>query len=129
MPLRTAARRFDDLVFLPADAAAYEQASAEVMAVLRTLPVRVEVWGWDEAFLGADVADPEALAGRIRTVVAEETGLSCSIGIGDNKRRAKLAAGLAKPAGVFRLDEDNWMEQMGARPTDALWGIGKKTAA
>ncbi|MET1074159.1 MAG: DNA polymerase IV, partial [Umezawaea sp.] len=35
MPLRTAARRCPDAVFLPADNPAYEAASAEVMAVLR----------------------------------------------------------------------------------------------
>ena len=129
MPLRTAARRHGDLVFLPADAAAYERASGEVTAALRALPVRVEVWGWDEAFLGARTDDPEALAARIRATVTAETGLSCSVGIGDNKQRAKLATGFAKPAGTYRLDERNWMSVMADRPTDALWGVGKKTAA
>ena len=129
MPLRTAARRHDGLVFLPADAAAYERASGEVMAALRALPVRLEVWGWDEAFLGARTDDPEALAARIRAVVTAETGLSCSVGIGNNKQRAKLATGFAKPAGVYRLDAGNWMRVMADRPTDALWGVGKKTAA
>jgi DNA polymerase-4 len=60
-------------------------------------------------------------------VVAAETGLSCSVGISDNKQRAKIATGLAKPAGVYRLTADSWMDVMGARPPDALWGIGPKT--
>jgi DNA polymerase-4 len=60
-------------------------------------------------------------------VIAAETGLSCSVGISDNKQRAKVATGLAKPAGVYVLTEANWMSVMGDRPPDALWGIGPKT--
>jgi DNA polymerase IV len=50
------------------------------------------------------------------------------VGIGDNKLRAKLATGFAKPAGVFRLTEANCWQVMADRPTDARWGIGQKTA-
>jgi DNA polymerase-4 len=129
MPLRTAAKRCPDAVFLPSDPPAYEEVSARVMATLRGFPVVVEVLGWDEAFLGARVEDPEALAAEIRRAVTTETGLSCSVGIGDNKLRAKLATGFAKPAGIYRLTRDNWVAVMAARPTDALWGIGGKTSA
>jgi DNA polymerase IV len=128
MPLRTAAKRCPDAVFLPSDAPAYEAVSEVVMAALRTLPVVVEVLGWDEAFLGARTGDPEALAAEVRRTVAAATGLSCSVGIGDNKLRAKLATGFAKPAGIYRLTRDNWVAVMAERPTGALWGIGPKTA-
>ena len=56
------------------------------------------------------------------------TGLHCSVGIGDNKLRAKIATGFGKPRGVCQLTAENWFEVMGDRPTDALWGIGRKTA-
>ncbi|MER7863045.1 DNA polymerase IV [Amycolatopsis japonica] len=127
MPLRTAAKRCPDAIFLATDAPAYQEVSDRVMATLREFPVVVEVLGWDEAFLGVTTADPEALAADIRREVADETGLSCSVGIGDNKLRAKLATGFAKPAGIFRLVQDNWWEVMAEKPTDALWGIGGKT--
>src|ERR687895_2714462 len=126
MPLRTAARRCPDAVFLPQDPAAYEDASARVMAVLRTFPVVVETAGWDEAFIGADTDDPETLARSIQRAVLAKTGLSCSVGIGDNKHRAKIATGFAKPAGVHRLTAADWMSVMGERPTAALWGIGHR---
>lgn len=129
MPLRTAARRCPDAVFLPSDPPAYEAVSERVMATLRIFPVVVEVLGWDEAFLGAHTTDPEELATDVQRAVTAETGLSCSVGIGDNKLRAKLATGFAKPAGVYRLTRDNWVVVMGHRPTDALWGIGRRTAA
>ncbi|MFE0026931.1 DNA polymerase IV [Amycolatopsis sp. NPDC059021] len=128
MPLRTAAKRCPEAVFLPADAPAYEEVSERVMAVLREFPVVVEVLGWDEAFLGAVTDEPETLAADVRSAVAERTGLSSSVGIGDNKLRAKLATGFGKPAGIFRLTQENWWDVMAERPTDALWGIGRKTA-
>jgi DNA polymerase-4 len=56
-----------------------------------------------------------------------ETGLSCSVGISDNKQRAKVATGFAKPGGVFALTDENWMDVMADRPVDALWGVGPKT--
>ncbi|ROS38066.1 DNA polymerase IV [Amycolatopsis thermoflava] len=128
MPLRTAAKRCPDAVFLPVDKEAYEEVSERVMATLRSFPVVVEVIGWDEAFVGARVTDPEALAADIRARVAAETGMSCAVGIGDNKVRAKIATGFAKPGGIYRLTRANWVAVMADRPTDALWGIGRKTA-
>ncbi|MBF6328839.1 DNA polymerase IV [Nocardia transvalensis] len=146
MPLRTAARKCPEGVFLPLDMATYEEASEEVMDLLRGFPVRVEVLGWDEAFLAADTDDPAGLARQIRSAI-EELDLTCSIGIGDNKLRAKLATGFAKSVGkgdaepgagaeyeraegpgIFRLTADNWTELMAHRPTNALWGIGARIA-
>jgi DNA polymerase-4 len=127
MPLRSAARRCPGATFLPSDPAAYDAASEQVMALLRDLGHPVEVWGWDEAYLGADVDDPAELAEQIRTVVSSATGLSCSVGISDNKQRAKVATGFAKPAGIYTLTESNWMTVMGERSVDALWGVGPKT--
>ncbi|WP_433559896.1 DNA polymerase IV [Pseudonocardia xinjiangensis] len=132
LPLRTAAKRCPDAVFLPADNPHYEEVSEEVMATLRGFPdVVVEVMGWDEAFVGAQTDQPEALARGIRAAVLARTRLSCSVGIGDNMLRAKLATVFAKPGagdGVFRLTASNWEEVMAHRPTSALWGIGTKTA-
>ncbi len=128
MPLRAAARRCPEAVFLALDPPTYEAASARVMEVLRGMPVAVEVFGWDEAFLASDTADPERLAATVRTAVLAETGLHCSVGIGRNKLQAKLATGFAKPDGVYRLTDETWMAVMGDRPTSAIWGIGARTA-
>jgi DNA polymerase IV len=131
MPLRAAARRCPDATFLPSDPAAYDAASEQVMGLLRDLGHPVEVWGWDEAYLGLAQGvpdDPTDVAEQIRTVVFSETGLSCSVGISDNKQRAKVATGFAKPAGIFTLTDANWMTLMADRPVDALWGVGPKTS-
>ena len=129
MPMRTALKKCPDAVFLPADNPAYEAGlGAGPGRVLRSFDVVVEVLGWDEAFLGADTSDPEPLAREIQAAVLAETALHCSIGIGDNTLRAKLATEFGKPAGVFRLTAENWEAVMFDRPTAALWGIGGKTA-
>jgi DNA polymerase-4 len=128
-PLRTAARRCPDAIFLPVDRAAYDAASAVVMSTLRQLDAVVEVMGWDEAFIGAHTDDPVALARKIQRLVREAASLDCSVGIGQNKLQAKIATAFGKPAGVARLTTATWFDVLGDRPPDAIWGIGAKTVA
>ena len=138
MPLRTAYKKCPDAVFLPVDAPHYLAASAEVMAALRGLewggvPVVLEVLGWDEAFLGAgeghgDLGDPWEMAMVVRSAVLERTRLHCSVGIGNNKLQAKIATDFGKPRGTYAITDETWYDEMGARPTRALWGIGAKIA-
>lgn len=129
MPLRIAARKVPDAVILPVDHEAYLEASDKVMAVLRAQPgATVQVLGWDEAFVGVGTADPVAYARQLQSDVLGETRLHCSVGIGDTLVRAKVATTFGKPAGVFRLTEDNWLEVMGDRPTIQLWGVGSKVS-
>ena len=130
MPLKTAARRCPEAVFLPVDRPVYEAASEEVMATVRAIPgVTVQLLGWDEAFVGAETDDPEALARRIQADVLAATGLHCSVGIGDTTTRAKVATGHGKPRGIAMLTRENWLSVMGDRPARDLWGIGPRVAA
>ncbi|MDX6360682.1 MAG: polymerase, partial [Nocardioidaceae bacterium] len=125
MPLRTAARKIPDAVFLPVDREAYDEASGRVMATLRSLswggvPVVVEVLGWDEAFLGpgeghGDLDDPREFAQHIRDAVLAATDLHCGVGIGDNKLRAKIATAFGKTgegdgSGIGYLTEAEWYD-------------------
>ena len=157
MPLRGAYRKFPDATYLPVDMAAYEAASAQVMDTLRASGYPVEVWGWDEAYLGifplADDGTPLPGSGEVptdreilgfaaglRDTVADQCGLGCRVGISDNKQRAKMATGFAKrgvveslidptpPPGVFLLDGRNWLPLMGPSPARELWSVGPRTA-
>ena len=109
MPLGQALRRCPDGVFLPSDHPAYDAASADVMATLRSFGWPVEVWGWDEAFVGITADDPERIAHDIKRRVLERTRLSCAVGIGrdeaagedgDRVRQARRG----RPADTARLD-------------------------
>ena len=129
MPMRLAARKCPEAVFLPADMPAYVQASARVMAALRSFPVLVEVQGLDEAFVGGDIGDPQRLAADLKAAVQDRAGLTCAVGIGRNKHQAKIAARFAKedPIGIATLTDQTWMPVMGRRPVGDLWGVGPKT--
>lgn len=130
MPLRTAARRCPDAIFLPVDRPVYDEASSTVMDTLQALPgATVQVLGWDEAFVGVETDDPEMVARRIQADVLAATGLHCSVGIGDTTTRAKIATEFGKPRGIAWLTRETWMDVMGARPTRAVWGIGPRVSA
>ena len=148
MPLRVAARRCPEAVFLPVDKPAYDAASEQVMATLRGLRwdgarVVVQVVGWAEAFVApgggptparegppAPGRDPVAFAQEVRAAVLAATGLRCSVGIGSNKLQAKIATDRGKPEpGVHVITHDTWFEQLGHEPTRALWGVGPRIAA
>ena len=129
MALRTAYRKCPEAVFLSVDGDAYHEASDRVMEVLRSFPAVVETAGWDEAYLAVETDRPEELAREIQAAVLERTRLWCTIGVGDTKLRAKIAAGFGKPRGVFTLTSANWEEVMGGLPVEAIHGIGAKTAA
>lgn len=129
MPLAAALRRCPDAVFLPSDRAAYDAASEVVMATLRSMPgATVEVWGWDEAFVGVSCDDPEAFAAAVKSAVRAATSLSCAVGIGETRLQAKTATGFAKPGGIARLVGADWLPTMGSKPVTAVWGIGDRTA-
>jgi DNA polymerase-4 len=98
------------------------------MATLRTFRNRRGV-GMGQAFVGVITDDPEGFAYRIKAKVAETTGLSCAVGIGDTRLLAKTATRAAKPGGVARLTRRDWIPTMGAKPVTEIWGIGTRTAA
>jgi DNA polymerase-4 len=129
LPLRLAARKCPDAVFLPVDKPVYEEVSEQVMAELRETPgAKVAVLGWDEAFVGVHTDDPQAVAADIQARVLARTDLHCSVGIGDTTVRAKNATDFGKPRGTFTLTRENWYELMGDRPTTAVWGVGRRVA-
>jgi DNA polymerase-4 len=129
MPLRQAARLCPQAVFLPMDRPAYEAASDRVMATLRGMGVVVEVWGWDEAFVGVRTDEPQSFARSVQRTVFAATGLHCAVGIGETKLQAKTATGFAKPGGVAMMTRRKWIDTLGDRPVTAVWGIGARTAS
>ncbi len=128
VPLRTALKRCPEAVFLPVDREAYDLASADVMDTLREKEAVVESLGWDEAFVAAETDEPEATARDIQRRVLARTELHCTVGIGQTRLQAKMATGLGKPAGVYRITHDTWFPHFGESPPDVLWGIGTRIA-
>ena len=142
MPLRTAYKKCPDAVFLPVDAPHYLAASAEVMAAVRAWSgaaypscSRCSAGTRRSSAPGeghGDLGDPREMAMVVRSAVLERTRLHCSVGIGNNKLQAKIATDFGKPShlngGTYAITDETWYDEMGARPTRALWGIGSKIA-
>jgi DNA polymerase-4 len=134
MPTAYARRLCPNAVFLPPTFALYTEASAGVMAIFREVTPLVEPLSLDEAFL--DVAGalrrlrmtPGEIGEQIRSRVAADWGITCSVGVSSTKFVAKLASGLAKPDGMLVVPQTSILDFLHPLPVSALWGVGKKTA-
>ncbi len=129
MPAAVARRRLPDAVYLRPDFGAYREASKQVMAILRANAETVEVVGLDEAYLDlSGLFAPKATMRRIATEIREDTGLTCSVGISENRLLAKITSELGKPAGLVVLSRAEALERFGGDPPGLVPGIGPKTA-
>jgi len=128
MPAAVARRRLPDAVYLRPDFPAYREASVRVMEVLRANVETVEVVGLDEAYLElSDLFSPKATMRRIATQIREDLGLTCSIGISENRLLAKIVSELGKPAGLVVLSRAEALERFAGEPPGLVPGIGPKT--
>lgn len=128
MPAAVARRRLPDAVYLQPDFGAYRKASGRVMGILRANVETVEVVGLDEAYLDlTGLFAPKATMRRISTEIREDTGLTCSVGISENRLLAKITSELGKPAGLVVLSREEALERFASEPPGLVPGIGPKT--
>jgi DNA polymerase-4 len=128
MPAAVARRRLPDAVYLRPDFTAYREASGQVMGILHRNAEIVEVVGLDEAYVDlTGLFSPKATMRRISAGIREETGLTCSIGISENRLLAKITSELGKPAGLVVLSREEALERFSEHPPGLVPGIGPKT--
>ena len=133
MSLREAARRCPDGVFLPVDGRRYQQASREVMAILRRFTPQVEPISIDEAFLDVTgsrqlFGDGRAIAIAIKAAIRDDVSLPASVGVASTKLVAKIASDLQKPDGLVVVPPGEETAFLAPLPISRLWGVGGKTA-
>lgn len=105
MPVFEARRRCPQAVFITPRRERYQAVSRQVMAILARFTPLVEPVSIDEAYL--DVAGCERISGtpaqiarRIKALILEQTGLTCSVGGAPVKFLAKVASEMQKPDGL-----------------------------
>ncbi|MDO5628081.1 MAG: DNA polymerase IV [Mobilicoccus sp.] len=132
MPMARARRLCPHATVLPPDHALYSRISQAVMATFAQITPLVEPLSLDEAFL--DVAgavrrlgSPATIAAHVRDTVADEQGITCSVGVAPTKFVAKLASGLAKPDGMVVVPVSDVVSFVQQLPVAALWGVGDRT--
>ncbi len=132
MSLREAGRRCPDGVFVPVDGRRYQQASRDVMAVLRRFTPLVEPISIDEAFLDVTATanlfgDGPTIARRIKDEVRADVGLTVSVGVATTKLVAKVASDLRKPDGLVVVAPGDEAAFLAPLPISRLWGVGERT--
>lgn len=133
-PTAIALRLCPPLMVIPASHEVYDDMSARVFSVFRSVTPVVEGLSLDEAFLDvgglrrhyeSSVQVGEILRARLRT----ELGLPASVGVASVKFIAKLASEVAKPNGIRHVPKQGQDGFLRALPVSAMWGVGPATEA
>ena len=132
MPMGRARRMCPQAVVIEPDFTRYTQISDAIMATFDSVTDIVEPLSLDEAFLdiaGAQrrLGPPRVIAQLLRDTIADEQGITCSIGVAPTKFVAKLASSLAKPDGMIVVPEAEGLGFLHQLPVGALWGVGERT--
>ncbi|HEY4829020.1 MAG TPA: DNA polymerase IV [Solirubrobacteraceae bacterium] len=130
----SARRLCPDAVVVPPRMSAYSEASKAVFAVFEDTAPVVEGLSIDEAFLDVRGLDhisgtPVETAVRLRQRVRAEIGLPITVGVARTKFLAKVASAVAKPDGLLLVAPERELEFLHPLPVEALWGVGRVTAA
>ncbi|WP_228387094.1 DNA polymerase IV [Ornithinicoccus halotolerans] len=132
IPMARARRLCPQTVVVPPDHDAYQQAADAVMAVLAEVTPRLEPVSMEEAFLdvsgaGRRLGGPAQIARWIRDTVADEQGITCSVGGAPGRTVAKMASRRAKPDGQLLVPGREVLAFLHPLPVGELWGVGERT--
>lgn len=132
LPLRTAAQRCPQAIFLDGHPERYREYSHKVHAVLAAFSPKVEMASVDEAYL--DMAGCERLWGPplraahlLHERMKRDTGLNCSVGIATSRLVAKVASDQAKPNGLLWVQPGAEAAFLAPLDVRKLPGVGKVT--
>jgi len=133
LPISIAYRLCPNGVYLPPNFTLYEQASEQIIQLLRAFSEKVEQMSIDEAFLDvtekvSSFEEATALAQKIKQEIFQKAKLTCSIGIAPNKAIAKIASDLKKPDGLTSVPPQKIREFLDPLPVTKISGVGKKSS-
>lgn len=134
MPMSEARRRCPELIRVAPRMSYYKAVSTQIFEIFHDYTPLVEGLSLDEAFL--DVSASRTLLGAatriahtIKQRILEQTGLTASIGVAENKLVAKIASDLEKPDGMVVVTADNCRSILDPLAVSVIPGIGRQTMA
>jgi len=132
MPVSEAYKLCPDAVFIKPNFEIYEKVSENVMQILKNYADKFEQGGIDEAYLDVSSYGFDGaihLASLIKEKIYEAEGITCSIGIAQNKLIAKMASDFKKPDGLTVVRSEDVKKFLIPLPVEKLLGVGRKTKA
>lgn len=133
MAVWQARQRCPHLVMLPPDMGEYIRFSQMAREIYEDYTDQIEPIGLDENWL--DVTGSVGMFGSPMTIAREisdrmkfELGITCSIGVADNKITAKLGSDYKKPDAITRIERDNYREVVYPLPVEDLLYVGPATS-
>ncbi|MCI0513236.1 DNA polymerase IV [candidate division KSB1 bacterium] len=132
LPISQAYQRCPHGIFVKPRGARYQEISQQIMAILYDFTPAMEPISIDEAFLDVTgslrlLGEARTIAGKIKTRICQETGLTASIGIAPNKFIAKIASDLEKPDGLVLVEPGQEKQFLAPLAIGRMWGVGKKS--
>ncbi len=120
---------YPNLILVTGNNKKYTYVSKIISDYLKKITDKVEIYSIDEAFM--DISQlkysPSVLSYMIKSFVKLNFGITCSIGVGNNKLIAKMASGFKKPDGYCYVEPKHNIEFIDKFKLKDLWGIGRKT--
>jgi len=135
MSIKEAYRRCPNGIYMHPNIKKYKEASDQIHKIWETYTDLIEYISLDEGYL--DVTGSAHLFGGARKIglaikrrTKDETGLTCSVGIGYSMMSAKLGSEELKPDGFFEIADAGELKRLIIdRDVRVLAGVGEKTAA
>lgn len=134
MSAAQAIRRCPEAIFIPPEFGRYAAESKKIFTILRDYSPIIQTLSLDEAYLDvtdhlAPLGSATAIAREIRHRVADEIGLTVSVGAAGNKLVAKIASDYNKPDGLTVVPPAKVSHFLAPLPVRRLHGIGPRTEA
>ena len=133
MAVWQARQRCPHLGILPPDMGEYIRFSQMAREIYEDYTDQIEPFGLDESWM--DVTGSVGMCGSPMTIAREisdrmkfELGITCSIGVADNKITAKLGSDYKKPDAITRIERDNYREMVYPLPVEDLLYVGPATS-
>ena len=134
MPVFQARQRCPHIIIQPGNREKYARDSRKIMAILRQFTPLVEPVSIDEAFLditGCEklIGTPEQAAKKIKTQIADQLALTCSVGAAPVRFLAKIASDMDKPDGLTIIYPEAMTQVIDTLPICKVPGVGTKAMA
>jgi len=134
MPGFEARRLCPEGIFLPVRMSRYLEVSRVIFDLLRGFAPLVVQVSVDEAFLdlsgtAAIYGSPREIGRRLKDLIKDRVGLTCSVGLAPNRLVAKIASDFDKPDGLVVVPPEEAAGFLAPLPVAKLPGVGPKMVA